>query len=926
MDVSRASSLATGAAELLASALRLDEPGATFPWQRTLLETMQRGDLPSALDLPTGLGKTSVIAIWLVARILGAPVPRRLVYVVDRRAVVDQATAEAERLRAWVQDSPERATALALPRRALPISTLRGQHVDNREWLEDPSIPAIIVGTVDMIGSRLLFEGYGASRKIRPYHAALLACDTLFIIDEAHLIPAFEALMVSISSNATLHASRISSISDQPRRLHILALTATQRTSSGSTCTLSTHDTEHPVVAQRIHATKHLQIVPPSTSGRLADDLVTATWSLCEELKVPFTCIVFCDARETAVLVANELRKRGKANVDVELFVGARRVAERVEAQRRLWELGFIAGHRNTVDKPRFLVATSAAEVGVDLDAEHLVGDVVAWERMVQRLGRVNRRGQHPAHVRVVATPSETLKKLLDNNKKGASTEESENVNGADAMVQRYQATLELLKKLPVVDGKGHDASPASLRNLARTHSGLVEAATTPAPLHPALDRATLDAWAMTSLREHAGRPTVTPWLRGWVEDEPRVSIVWRRFLPAPKQGSWAPAQQRAFIEAVPPHTSEVLEVEVSRALSWLKDRVATLMRLKKDPKTGISLQSLLAVTLDSAGELVRTFTLGDLITDEKLETDVSGRRGVSRRNAIRLERDDLPGATFIVDARFGGLSQGLLDGDCDEAPTTADGEDSWLITDKDAPPVIRFRVTFRGPAIEPKSDKNWRERLRLPWVTTGDGDVSELIVVEKWRHDAATEEDRSAGNPQLLADHQAWTEARAVALGKRLGLGERALEILRIAARLHDEGKRAARWQRAMRAPTNDIYAKTRGPVAPTLLDGYRHEFGSLKYIVADPDFQKLNTDDQDLVLHIVAAHHGYARPLIAVSGVDDSPPSLLPEQAQAIALRYFRLSERWGPWGLAWWESLLRAADQQASRDNDMAGSGGR
>ena len=63
--------------------------------------------------------------------------------------------------------------------RPLPISTLRGQHIDNRDWLEDPASPAIIVGTVDMVGSRLLFEGYGTSRKMRPYHAGLLGADAL---------------------------------------------------------------------------------------------------------------------------------------------------------------------------------------------------------------------------------------------------------------------------------------------------------------------------------------------------------------------------------------------------------------------------------------------------------------------------------------------------------------------------------------------------------------------------------------------------------------------------------------------------------------------------------------------------------------------------------------------------------------------------
>src|SRR5690606_30101258 len=172
---------------LLAEALGVAE---AFPWQRRLLRQASGGHLPRALDLSTGLGKTASLAIGLLALATGAKLPRRLVYVVDRRAVVDQATYEAERLRAFVNRHPDLQRALALrPDQELPISTLRGQHVDNREWLEDPSIPAIIVGTVDMIGSRLLFSGYGVSHKMRPFHAGLLGVDTLFLLDEAHLVP-----------------------------------------------------------------------------------------------------------------------------------------------------------------------------------------------------------------------------------------------------------------------------------------------------------------------------------------------------------------------------------------------------------------------------------------------------------------------------------------------------------------------------------------------------------------------------------------------------------------------------------------------------------------------------------------------------------------------------------------------------------------
>ena len=73
---------------------------APLSWQRRLYrDHFATGDLPSVIDLPTGLGKTMVMAIWLIARPVAPALPRRLVYVVDRRTVVDQATDLARTLR-----------------------------------------------------------------------------------------------------------------------------------------------------------------------------------------------------------------------------------------------------------------------------------------------------------------------------------------------------------------------------------------------------------------------------------------------------------------------------------------------------------------------------------------------------------------------------------------------------------------------------------------------------------------------------------------------------------------------------------------------------------------------------------------------------------------------------------------------------------
>jgi CRISPR-associated endonuclease/helicase Cas3 len=88
---------------------------------------------------------------------------------------------------------------------------------------------------------------------------------------------------------------------------------------------------------------------------------------------------------------------------------------------------------------------------------------------------------------------------------------------------------------------------------------------------------------------------------------------------------------------------------------------------------------------------------------------------------------------------------------------------------------------------------------------------------------------------------------------------------------------------------------------------------------IETDPDALKLPEDIRDLLLHLVAAHHGGGRPLISTKSCEDAPPSALQVRALEVALRFARMQRRWGPWGLAWWESLLRSVDQVASREND-------
>ena len=871
---------------------------APFKWQRRLYEErFMKGCLPSALDLPTGLGKTSVMAIWYLARRAGAPVPRRLVYVVDRRAVVDQATAVAERIKEGSRDS------------ALRISTLRGQYADNREWLEDPAALAIIVGTVDMIGSRLLFEGYGVSRGMRPYHAGLLGADTLLVLDESHLVPPFERLLERIARDRhednDLGPKEAKDRGLIPR-FRLLPLSATGRDRDGDVFRLTEQDREDPVVKQRLEARKRL-VFKPVGDKKLEERLAEEAWALSDDGKKSVRVLIYCNSHEMAEKTKEAIGKRVKS---AQLFVGARRVKERQDAKKTLEELGFFSGN-GAPKEAAFVIATSAGEVGVDLDADHMVMDLVPFERMVQRLGRVNRLGRegHEARIVVIEEPDKSL---------------------PDDLKEHAEKTAVLLREFLPPEDAAFQAGPGALSQLKETvkNEGCeqrIRDASSPDPLYPALTRPLLDAWSMTSLKEHTGRPEVQPWLRGWINDRPQTTLVWRKFLPVRLQGGAASKREVAdFFAVAPPHLTEILEAPTCKVRQWLFKRVKKLAEAvgktgdnasadgagntDADDPAPLNEQKIVAIGLGRSGEDAELFTLDGLVEEAKAPQH----RGKQIKEMFERQ---IKGNTLILDARMGGLSSdGLFDPKEEKPASTPDD------TQKDWEAVIGFRVRSIAPDAE-NPDADWHKPYLFDLRRDGEGRPLRQLRVEKYRDATATEEERSLSpkRAQKLEEHQEWADRKAKNLVESLGLTGGIGKAIVLAARLHDEGKKAPNWQRAFSAGTDGVYAKTKGPFLRSVLAGYRHEFGSLTRVERNHEFKALPDDLKDLVLHLVAAHHGRARPVIETAGCDDGPPSQLTARARDVALRFARLQKHFGPWGLAWLESILRAADQQASRDLD-------
>jgi CRISPR-associated protein Csb1 len=96
------------------------------------------------------------------------------------------------------------------------------------------------------------------------------------------------------------------------------------------------------------------------------------------------------------------------------------------------------------------------------MDADHVVCDLVAWERMVQRLGRVNRRGDGDAKVVVVVesepAPSDGTKEALE--KRDASRAAAQQLGEE----QKKELEKEAKAKKVELSEKGFHDAPATFR------------------------------------------------------------------------------------------------------------------------------------------------------------------------------------------------------------------------------------------------------------------------------------------------------------------------------------------------------------------------------------------------------------------------------------------------------------------------------
>ena len=817
-----------------------------FPWQQALYERLLTGDVPPACDVPTGLGKTSVIAVWLLARSAGAPLPRRLAYVVNRRTVVDQTTVEVERLRSNL--------AKAGIDFDLAVSTLRGQHADNSAWTADVARPAIVCGTVDMIGSRLLFGGYRIGFRSRPFHAGLLGQDTLLVHDEAHLEPAFQRLLEAIVREQE---------GRDPWPLRVLALTATSRGTSG--LGIGNDDRRDPEARRRLRAPKVLHLHPHGDKD-LVPKVVDKALALGG---AGAAVLLFLRTVDDVLAAVGQLRKEGAR---AQALTGTMRGFERDrlvthdEVFRRFLPESATPAAREAA----YLVCTSAGEVGVNLSADHLVCDLSTFDAMAQRFGRVNRFGGRKESEVHVFHPAET------------------SLDPKHPVDARRRATLDLLRRL---DG---EASPLALSNLdARDRL----AAFAPEPRVLDATDIIFDAWAMTTIPGRLpGRPPLEPYLHGVADWEPPTChVAWRDDVDLVTGSLLDRYGAREFLDDYPLKPHELLSDRASRVLATL----GKLLGRREHP------ESVVVWIVGDNGE-VEPVSLSSLLDKDPKKAE-----------------EDLRACTVVLPPSFCVPHGGLLSAEPPSADDVSPGDvsDRWL--DEDGRPR-RFRTLEGGP-VPPGM-----RLVRSVQLGGFDDDVDEEAAApRRWdwfeaARGADGEGSRVTTAPIPLDTHLADVEREARRLVGELRLPDDLALAVVTAARLHDRGKNRRVWQRSIgNSEPGLVLAKSGGLNRPLDATRYRHELGSLLDARSDPQLAALPAELRDLALHLVAAHHGRARPHFPAEELFDPDTTQDPAATGVeVISRFARLQRRYGRWGLAYLESLLRAADHAAS----AAASGGR
>jgi CRISPR-associated endonuclease/helicase Cas3 len=1012
-----------------------------FDWQRRLAQRVAVRRWPRALPLPTASGKTACIDIAVFALACQATRPRhertaarRVFFVVDRRVIVDQAheraRAIADRLRTGrAHDGTEVSilSRVAAALRALggpgpdgrpldPLAAfqLRGGIYRDQAWARTPTQPTVIASTVDQVGSRLLFRGYGVSDPLRPIHAGLAANDSLILLDEAHCARPFQQTADAVRAYRGWATEGVRT----PFDLAILSATPAHGAEGpgghGEDDPFGPIDLdrEPEELRRRLLCPKPVSLVRadvpkgPGGARRFAARLVEVAAELAERHGLR-TVAILVNRVATAEDVYRRCRERwpdADGEDRVALMTGRMRPLDR---DRLLddWEPRLQAGRdRPEPSRPVFVVATQCLEVGADFDFDAVVSECASLDALRQRFGRLNRLGRRDGARGAIVIRSDQIRSDEDLDKDDPSRDDpiygkalaatwnwlwdrSAPGAGDEEGRRAFDFGVDALERtLPVDEGERR-------RVLGRLQPPAVDA--------PVMLPAHVDFWVQTAPRPEPD-PDVALFLHGPEQGRPEVQVCWRADLDLDFPGNWVDT-----VSLCPPSRGECMPIPLHLVRGWLHGgdvhgadagdlehapavpsendtrprdhRLALLWRGPQDEGTGILQDArdlrpgdTVVIPADERGWESFAHLPRDQADPGHAEVAY---RNARRRAILRLHPDLM--ATWPASPERDTLRR-LASGEDEPEDRAAEIREALLglAGTEGCPEWLRAaseslggdnRLKILPYPDETMTDSGMRNGVEETGRASDRSPRRGLVLLGSEtlgplpgrpdEDDTATTEDDSASTasyrdePVFLDDHVRGVSDLTDHYAHLCGLPGPLRQTLALAARWHDLGKADPRFQAWLHkgnaraadvAPRllakglrQDRRQRERDRDASGYPSGARHELVSAR--LAEVLSGRLDEPvDRDLLLHLIASHHGHARPFVPfyeeaadliVScerlGLDAATPAAtgLHRLGSGVAERFWCLVRRYGWWGLAYLESILRLADHRRS-ESERAG----
>jgi CRISPR-associated endonuclease/helicase Cas3 len=925
--------------------------------------------------------------------------PRRIAMVVDRRVAVDQAAERGDKLLSALTKSGVRevivvreapASLTGPDEEPLGVFTLRGGIPKDDGWARTPDQPLVIASTVDQIGSRLLIQGYGVSPSMRPVHAGLAGNDMLILLDEVHLSQPFKQTLERLGRLRERHRRN-----GLPQRFQFAFLSATPGDAEGTRFELSPAElAPKSALGPRLYAKKPTRIVEVSGREDLAKRVASEAKGLTERHDVVAAVVNQVD---TALSVFSELKKMMAERADVILLTGRMRPLDRDDVLAS-YKPRITAGMRSRsgTEGKLVVVGTQCIEAGADFDFDAMVTESASFDSLRQRFGRLNRLGEYKdeeddSKAEGVIVHDEAAE-IPKKDKSGKVVRKGGQVVMAKGDPIYGDTIIETIKWLQTqrdkAKGKKSKASQSSAGAGHKVDFGsrslldAPEELLSPKESGPTLLPAYLDLWSQTA-PEPFTVPEPSLFLHGPRSGPADVQVIWRADLDDERLQSESVADTVAAVAAVRPSSLEAISLPFVGARRWLAqathviagvtdielseqaldDRDANLgerraLRWRGDKSEIVDASQVrpgdTLIVPSSYGGIDAASRCFDPVATQEV-SDLAERASLMGRGRplLRLHPRVLLGLELSLDREDSNAARRQL-------AARVNDLNGWKRLW--AQRLGRGRKTFSVP-LESSEDDGWLvitgERVNAQELRNVLGPEAWSLTSVEQGTEATTEDEDSPyiGSEVTLDDHTQNVEERARGYANRLGFSDDLVGDLSLAAWLHDVGKADRRFQCMLRGGSQITYyrdesrilAKSGIPAASKAerqraqrLSGYprgtRHEVQSVAMMEAAMEqVAAAKAHDLNLVLHLVASHHGHCRPF-APAVVDPEPVDIslgkhesgtfgtfcfgtvtsahkLYQLDSALADRFWSLIAKYGWLELCWLETVFRLADHRAS-----------